>query len=76
MVHFALNVSRQNPPREERAPGTIPANAVAAYGAFARQLFATPTTIVTEGLVSDVVLTPSLDDIKFLRRKYYPDDMG
>ena len=76
IVHFAMNVRRQTPPRHERAPGTTPPTVLAAYEAFVRKLFETPTTVVTDAVVSRIELKPSLEEIKNRRRKYYPDSMG
>lgn len=77
IVHFAMNVRRQNPNRDNRGPGTgYAAEASAAYREVVRMLFKTRATVVTEAVANGATLTPSLDDIKGRRRKYYPDGMG
>jgi hypothetical protein len=77
IVHFAMSVRRQEPTRDQRAPGTGPAAvAVADYQEVVRQLFQTPATLVTDEVAKAAELKPSLEDIKGRRRKYYPDEMG
>jgi hypothetical protein len=76
IVHFAMNVSRQSPPRDERHPGTIPSPVAAAYEAFAHRLFERPAAVVTDSTVSGIDLKPSLEQIKARRRKYYSDEMA
>jgi hypothetical protein len=76
IVHFAMNVSRQSPRREDRAPGTTPPHVMAAYKSFARVLFERPATLVNEATVAGLELRPSLDQIRGRRRKYYPDEMA
>ncbi len=63
IVHFAMNVRRQSPRREDRAPGTTPPHVMAAYKSFARGLFERPATLVNEatvaGSISDLLSTKS-----------------
>ena len=76
ILHFAMNVRRQNPPRDHRVPGTgSTTDAAAAYRDVVRQLFQTPATVVTDWVANGADLEPSLEDIKRRRRKYYPDEM-
>ncbi len=76
ILHFAMNVRRQSPPRDQREPGVTPPEVVAAYQAVTRRLFSTPAMPVTDDTVAAATLTPSLEDIKVQRRKYYPDAMA
>jgi hypothetical protein len=71
-----MNVSRQEPPSDRRAPRTTPANVIAAHTAFVRHLFETPAVLVTNELAAGIELKPSLEEIKERRRTYYPDDMA
>ncbi len=75
ILHFAMNVGRQNPSRDKREPGMVPENVASGYKAVARRLFQEPATVVTDAVVAEANLSPSLEDIKGRRRKYYPDDM-
>jgi hypothetical protein len=76
IVHFAMDVARQMPPRDRRPPRTTPPNVMDAYASFVRRLFETPAQCVTEEVVSGIELKPSLSEIKERRRTYYPDDMA
>jgi hypothetical protein len=77
IVHFAMDVRRQVPPRDQRAPGTGAApDAVTAYRDVVRALFQTPAVVVTDATAAAAPLTPSLDQIRARRRKYFPDEMG
>jgi hypothetical protein len=76
IIHFAMEVSRQSPPVDQREPKTTPQSVADAYKAFVHRLFETPAVEVTEGLVSGAQLKPSLEEITDRRRLFYPDRMG
>jgi len=75
IVHFAMNVIRQSPPRDARAPGTTPDTVRTSYTLCMRQLFDTAAVRVTDALAKSAKLEPSLAEIKDRRRQYYSDEM-
>ena len=74
MLHFVMDVKRQKPSVNERAPGSGPAPAAqAAYSSVVDNLFADPVIQVTDAMAEAANLKPSLDDIQRRRERYYPD---
>jgi hypothetical protein len=71
MMHFVMNITRQQPPRERRAPLETPQAAAEAYARVADDVFSKPQIVVTDELAEATTLKPSLDDIDGRRRKYY-----
>ena len=76
ILHFAMNIARQDPTRSYRAPGTLAPNVLDGYRAMTRRLFESPAVVVSQETATAEVLLPSLDQIKARRRKYFTDDMG
>jgi hypothetical protein len=75
MLHFVMDVRRQQPVLEKRAPNSgHAAAALSDYTAVVDDLFGKPDFVVTDQIASSVVLRPSLEQIRARRRKYYPDD--
>lgn len=74
IVHFAMDVNRNSPRQDQRAPGSIPPATETAYRAVSRRLFETPTTYVTDALASKAELRPSLEEIRERRLFYCSDD--
>jgi hypothetical protein len=74
MLHVVLDVKRQDPPRDRRAPGAghVP-YAVDGYSATTRAIFEREETRVTMDMLDETVLRDSLEKIYARRRKYYPD---
>ncbi|MGA3135190.1 MAG: hypothetical protein ABSC88_04265 [Terracidiphilus sp.] len=76
MLHFVMDVKRQTPPRERRAPNSGHVNeANEAYASVVSRLFNQGDIEVTNELASSTELKPSLADIRARRRMYYPDDV-
>jgi hypothetical protein len=71
MLHLVMDVRRQDPPRQGRAPGqhVVPA-ARQAYSQVVRQLFERGQRVVTMGTVDIAALEKSLDLIELRRKKY------
>ncbi|MHB1458837.1 MAG: hypothetical protein ACYC0V_18150 [Armatimonadota bacterium] len=82
MLHLVMDVSRKNPPIDQRAPGVDSEEARDAYRAVTYQIFAKDTDLVTEDRIileeRQEELRTNLEFIKARRRKYYdgetPDD--
>jgi hypothetical protein len=75
MLHFVMDVVRQDPPREKRAPNTgLAPNIATAYRDVSRGIFEIPETVVTESIIDADNLKPTLQQIKARRKKYYPDE--
>jgi hypothetical protein len=74
MLHFVIDVRRQDPPREQRAPGILSTpEAESAYEQVVQRLFSEPEEIVTLDNIDQATLHRSLELIKARRRKYCPD---
>ncbi len=75
MLHLVLDVRRQNPTRERRAPGAaFPVAVTDAYTEVARSIFTGPEIVVTDAILDQTDLQASLAKIRARRRKYYPDE--
>ena len=74
MLHLVMDIKRNNPPKEQRAPGAQCEEAQAAYRGVVRQLFSRRETIVSNESINRAALQLDLDKIKARRRKYYPDE--
>ncbi len=75
MLHFVMDVNRQNPSRQQRAPNSGHApRAAEAYASVVRRLFTQSDVEVTNELASSIELRPSLEEIRARRRKYYPEE--
>lgn len=72
MLHFVMEVKRQEPSVNRRAPNTVAAVALNAYETIVDDLFAKPAVCVTEEVVGGAILKPTLDEIAARRLKYYP----
>jgi hypothetical protein len=76
MLHFVMDVKRQQPPRQRRAPNSShAAGAIEAYASVVRRLFKQGDLEVTNELATSVQLKPSLEEIRACRRMYYPEDV-
>jgi hypothetical protein len=73
MLHFVMDVVRQQPPNDRRALRAPTAEAEMAYQAVVRQLISEPETIVTLDTIDQDALRESLELIKARRRKYCPE---
>ncbi len=71
MLHMVMEVSRQNPDRNHRAPATTHPSVTQAYQEVVRSIFATPENIVDNDSIDENELQVSLDKVKSRRDKYY-----
>jgi hypothetical protein len=74
MLHLVIDVLRQTPPREQRAPGASDQQALDAYTTTIRTLFQTPEIVIALPIPDQDALIESLRVIRARRRLYYPDD--
>src|SRR5436305_7444955 len=74
MLHLAMDVRRNNPPVERRAPGSPCEEAETAYRNVVRQLFSTREKIVSLDTINQAELQADLNRIKVRRKLYYPDE--
>ncbi len=75
MLHLVMQVKRQHPPLELRAPGDHEtAEARQAYRQVAQRIFEQPTTTVSRQTIDPAELKGSLELIRARRRKYYGAD--
>jgi hypothetical protein len=70
ILHLVMDVKRQNPPRENRAPGTSGDGVPDAYRSVVRGIFAKPELLVTEDLFDKDVLQEHLDKVRARGKKY------
>ena len=75
MLHLVMDVKRNNPSNDRRAPGDIPLEAKSAYADVARKIFMKKEIIVIEEDIEKELLQKSMDLIISRRRKYYPDEL-
>jgi hypothetical protein len=73
ILHMAMEVRRNNPPKERRAPGEASQEAQQAYARVARAIVGSPPVTVGEAQIDSVSLVTSLDRIRSRRRRFYPD---
>jgi hypothetical protein len=76
MLHLVMDVNRQMPPIERRAPGKESKEAEAAYKKVVRQVFTNPEIKVTESLLDKEKLQESMAHIKARREKYLSGRMS
>jgi hypothetical protein len=74
MLHIVMDVLRNNPPKEKRAPGDRCDAAVEAYRAVAQNVFRGQPIRVRLADINEADLKPSLNDIKTRRLRYCPED--
>jgi hypothetical protein len=75
MLHLVMQVRRQQPPRENRAPGDgLTTEAGRAYRQVVQMLFDRPTTIVDSKSIDRGEFKQGLLLVKARRRKYYGDE--
>lgn len=74
ILHLMMDVKRQQPPKEARAPREVSAVAEKAYGAVVRQIFQTSLITLTEESLDKAKLQKNLDLIIARRNKYCPDE--
>jgi hypothetical protein len=75
MLHLVMDVKRQNPPLESRAPNAgIPTVVQDAYDKVTRQIFEQGAVVITDEVAAGTQLKPTLDQIRARRKKYYPED--
>ena len=75
MLHLVMQVKRQHPPLELRAPGEQQTQeASLAYKQVAQRIFEQPTTVVARQTIDRPELKRSLELIRARRRKYYVAD--
>ena len=72
ILHYAMDVCRQSPSRENRAPGTDAPAAKEAYRAVSKQIFSRPAEVVTLDSIDGDAIAASLKTIDGRRRKYLP----
>ena len=70
MLHLVMDVRRQVPTRDNRAPGDAVPAVLDAYARVVRQLFQRPETVVTRETVDVATIERSLDFIERRRKKY------
>jgi len=76
MLHLAMEVKRQQPPREQRQPGELETpEAKKAYKQVGHFIFQRSTTIVDGSTINRVQLKHDLELIRARRRKYYPGEV-
>ena len=73
ILHYAMDVCRQSPPVDERAPGAYAPGAEQAYRRVSRGVFSTGAQVVTRESVNLEEIEASLGRISARRRKYLPD---
>ncbi|MHB0856136.1 MAG: hypothetical protein ACYC5M_01030 [Anaerolineae bacterium] len=76
MLHLVMEVKRQNPPAERRAPRDQCFEAQAASRDVVRRLFSEKEVVVTLETIDASALNASLERIRARRKLYYQDDMG
>ncbi|MEK6286175.1 MAG: hypothetical protein AABO57_10575 [Acidobacteriota bacterium] len=74
MLHLVMDVTRNSPPREKRAPGRRCRQARLAYRSVVRQLFSDQVDLVTPEALDENFLRASLELIKARRREYYSEE--
>ena len=70
ILHYAMDVRRQSPPRDRRAPGGNAATAEEAYRQVSRCVFARDAEIVTQESIDVGEIEASLRMVAARRRKY------
>ncbi len=70
MLHFVMDVRRQDPPLENRAPDATPPEVLDAYRDVVRTIFRRPETAVTNDMIDRATLESHLGLIKSRRAKY------
>jgi len=70
IVHLVTDVKRQNPVRENRAPGTISDEVVQAYRQVVRGIFCEVENVVSEATIERGLLKVHLDKVLARGRKY------
>src|SRR5487761_40522 len=60
MLHLVMDVKRQAPPLENRAPSTTPPDVLDAYRAVVRKIFTRPEIVVTDALIDQAKLETHL----------------
>jgi hypothetical protein len=70
IVHLVMDVKRQSPPRENRAPGTDGNGVGDAYRDVVRQVFSKPEVLVTDGMIDRNALQAHLDKVRARGNKY------
>jgi hypothetical protein len=70
IVHTTMDVKRQNPKRENRAPGTTPEAVLEAYRQVARGIFSQDDNVISDGTINRVAMQAHLDKV-FARGKKY-----
>lgn len=63
MLHAVMDVRRQTPTKDKRAPNTTPPAAAEAHQLIARGIFTSDVVTVTEALVGEAHLVPELGEI-------------
>ena len=74
LLHLAMEVRRQKPNRDRRAPGEHCREARTAYTNTCLKLFRDDAIMVSEATINKKTLQKHLDRIKARRRKYFPDE--
>jgi hypothetical protein len=70
ILHVVMDVKRQSPPRERRAPGTEGDGVPDAYREVVRGVFANPEVLVTEAMIDQAGLQAHLDKVRARGKKY------
>src|SRR5579863_23419 len=74
LLHMVMDVNRQKPDQDHRAPNTHPQSVVEAYSKVARQIFKVPERVVVREELDLDVINQSLEAILARRRIYCPDE--
>ena len=74
MLHLVMEVKRNNPPEERRAPSSVCREAQEAYQDLVRQLFSTRETVVSLDTIDQADLQADLERIKARRRMFYAEE--
>ncbi len=74
ILHLVMDVKRQTPPRENRAPGTDGDGVQDAYREVVRRVFATPEVLVTDAMIDENALQAHLDKVRARGKKYMGEE--
>ncbi len=70
ILHLVMDVKRQNPPRDKRAPGTDGDGVSDAYRAVVRGVFENPEVLVTDAMINARDLQTHLDKVRARGKRY------
>jgi hypothetical protein len=70
ILHLVMDLKRQRPPRENRAPGTDGNGVGDTYRDVVRHVFSNPEVLVTDGTIDRDALQAHLDKVNARGKKY------